>query len=246
MSEQTPGTPAGWYPDPENPGQQRYWNGSEWAAPAAPPPPAAPTPPPPPAVTPPAAAAPPPPAPMPPAPGQVPTAPPTSTNAIIGLVLSIAAWLICPIIAAIIALVLARNSSKEIAASGGTIGGAGINTATRIISWINIVVYGIAAIVFGILAVAGIGIFAQVASSVDPAINSQTGLADGEYVMDPTGSLVINDKCTFSGTVYTFDNATVADTTIYGEGPAQCGLGTDTSAIYFEVRGGVARIVEVQ
>jgi hypothetical protein len=30
MSEFTPGTPAGWYPDPQVPGQQRYWDGSAW------------------------------------------------------------------------------------------------------------------------------------------------------------------------------------------------------------------------
>lgn len=39
------GTPAGWYPDPENPGQSRYWDGTAWAAPsgvpATPHPPAA-------------------------------------------------------------------------------------------------------------------------------------------------------------------------------------------------------------
>jgi hypothetical protein len=29
-------TPAGWYPDPENAGNQRYWDGSAWAAPVAP------------------------------------------------------------------------------------------------------------------------------------------------------------------------------------------------------------------
>ena len=41
MSEQTP---SGWYPDPDNSAQQRYWNGTEWtddyapaAAPQAPP-----------------------------------------------------------------------------------------------------------------------------------------------------------------------------------------------------------------
>ncbi len=32
--------PAGWYPDPERPGQQRWWDGTQWAAsqPVAPPP----------------------------------------------------------------------------------------------------------------------------------------------------------------------------------------------------------------
>lgn len=32
---ETPSTPAGWYPDPENPGAQRYWDGNLWAAPVA-------------------------------------------------------------------------------------------------------------------------------------------------------------------------------------------------------------------
>ena len=65
-------TPAGWYDDPEEPGQQRYWDGTTWteqrqpgAAPASPapnppPPPGAPASPPPPAGTPPGAFAPPP------------------------------------------------------------------------------------------------------------------------------------------------------------------------------------------
>lgn len=29
--------PAGLYPDPERPGQQRYWDGTAWAAPKTPP-----------------------------------------------------------------------------------------------------------------------------------------------------------------------------------------------------------------
>ncbi len=31
-----PTTPAGWYPDPSQPGQQRYWDGSAWTAHSAP------------------------------------------------------------------------------------------------------------------------------------------------------------------------------------------------------------------
>lgn len=43
MDEQkaTPGTPAGWYPDPKMAGTQRYWDGERWtdnAAPLQPPP----------------------------------------------------------------------------------------------------------------------------------------------------------------------------------------------------------------
>jgi uncharacterized RDD family membrane protein YckC len=34
MSGQT--TPAGWYPDPEQPGQQRYWDGTSWTENRAP------------------------------------------------------------------------------------------------------------------------------------------------------------------------------------------------------------------
>jgi uncharacterized protein DUF2510 len=30
MEETTTQTPAGWYPDPERPGAQRYWDGFEW------------------------------------------------------------------------------------------------------------------------------------------------------------------------------------------------------------------------
>jgi hypothetical protein len=31
-----PNAPAGWYPDPQNPGQQRYWDGNAWVDPVAP------------------------------------------------------------------------------------------------------------------------------------------------------------------------------------------------------------------
>jgi hypothetical protein len=57
-------------------------------------------------------------------------------------VLSIVSWLVCPIIPAIVALVLAKKSGDEIAASQGRVGGEGLNTATKIVSWINIAFYG--------------------------------------------------------------------------------------------------------
>lgn len=91
--------------------------------------------------------------------------PPTSTSAIIGLVLAIASWFICPVILAVVALVLARSSSKEIEESAGQIGGAGLNTATRIISWINIGLYA--------LIIIGLAVFFLLAAflSAVPATN---------------------------------------------------------------------------
>lgn len=86
--------------------------------------------------------------------------PTTSTNAIVGLVLAVLSWVLCPIVPAIVALVLARQSDREIQASGGTVGGEGLNTATRVVSWINIGVWGTLIVVFAgfflVLFVAGI------------------------------------------------------------------------------------------
>lgn len=221
MTEQNPSPPPGWYPDPQHPGLQRYWDGVTWAPSATPPPnPGA-------------------------APQVVPT-PPTSTNAIVGLILAIVSWFLCPLIAAVAALFVARASDREITASGGRTGGAGLNTATRVIAWINIAASIIAGIVFVVFAALGIGMFAQVASTVNPLVNTQTGLADGRYVMDPSGSMVINDTCTFSGPVSTMDGASVKDTTVFGQGAAQCGLGGAADAVRFEVVSGVARILEVR
>ncbi len=67
-----------------------------------------------------------------------PAAPQTSSNAIIALILAIVSWAVCPIIPAIVALVLASSAAKEIEASGGRTQGAGLVTASRIVSWVNI------------------------------------------------------------------------------------------------------------
>lgn len=65
-------------------------------------------------------------------------APPTSTNAIIAFVLSIISWAVCPIVPAIVALVLAASAQREIAVGQGRVQGGGLVTAAKIISWINI------------------------------------------------------------------------------------------------------------
>jgi hypothetical protein len=67
----------------------------------------------------------------------------------VGLVLAITSWLVCPIVLAIVALVLAKKSGEEIAASQGRVGGEGLNTATKILSWINIGLYAVVLVILG-------------------------------------------------------------------------------------------------
>lgn len=83
-----------------------------------------------------------------PPPGYVPAVT-TSTSAIVGLVLAIASWVVCPIVLAVVALVLAKKSGDEIATSGGRVGGEGLNTATKILSWINIGIYAAVIVILG-------------------------------------------------------------------------------------------------
>ena len=73
----------------------------------------------------------------------------TSTSAIVGLVLAVASWILCPIVLAIVALVLAKKSGDEIAASQGRVGGEGLNTATKVVAWVNIGFYGAIVMIFG-------------------------------------------------------------------------------------------------
>lgn len=83
-----------------------------------------------------------------PPPGYVPAVT-TSTSAIVGLVLAIASWIFCPIVLAIVALVLAKKSGDEIAASQGRVGGEGLNTATKVIAWVNIGLYAAVVVILG-------------------------------------------------------------------------------------------------
>lgn len=179
------------------------------------------------------------------------SAPTTSTKAVTGLVLAIVSWILCPIILAIVALVVARSSSSEIAASGGRIGGAGLNTATRIIAWINIGIFIVVGIVVAGIAIFG-GIFAASIAPprVDPQINSETGLPDGAHRMEPVVLVVsTGDECTYTGTVYPPDNPAdlnAPEVSVYGKGATECPDAEGVDVVNFEVVGGVARIISVQ
>jgi hypothetical protein len=70
----------------------------------------------------------------------------TSNNAVVALILSVVSWVICPIIAAVVALIFANMAAKEIDASGGRIQGQGLVTASRWVAWINIGLFSAAII----------------------------------------------------------------------------------------------------
>jgi hypothetical protein len=71
----------------------------------------------------------------------------TSNNAVVGLILAVVSWVVCPLIAAIVALIFANLASKEIEASGGRVEGQGLVTATRWVAWINIGVVAAAIVI---------------------------------------------------------------------------------------------------
>lgn len=81
-------------------------------------------------------------------------APRTDTKAIVALVCAIGSFVVFPLIPAIVALVLAGQSRRQIAASGGALTGDGLNTASKVVAWINIGLSLLALVaVIGLLAV---------------------------------------------------------------------------------------------
>lgn len=58
------------------------------------------------------------------------------------------------------------------------------------------------------------------ARSLDPAVNTQTGLADGSYVLEPTASMHDGERCWFRGPVRGLSAA--GEVTIAGRGAVEC------------------------
>jgi hypothetical protein len=97
-------------------------------------------------------------------------------------------------IASILAIIFGKmgmNKAKQGLATNGGVAKASF--------WLGIVGL-ILTVIGGILAAVliGFGVNAAV-DTVDPAKNSQTGLADGNYGMEPTTSIFLNDRCSFGG-----------------------------------------------
>jgi hypothetical protein len=78
--------------------------------------------------------------------------PEKSPKALTALLLSIASFIVCPLVAAIAGLVVAGQAAREIASSNGRLGGSGKVRAARILGWLNIV-----AVIVGL--VAGVALF---------------------------------------------------------------------------------------
>lgn len=83
----------------------------------------------------------------------------TDAKAIVALVLAIGSFVVLPFLPAVAALFVASSSRRDIDAAGGRLTGAGLVTAARVISWVNIglCIAGVVLIVaaFGLFATAG-------------------------------------------------------------------------------------------
>jgi hypothetical protein len=177
------------------------------------------------------------------APPAAPVAAPQNGLGTAGLVMAILQFVCLGPIGSILAIVFGRmgmNKAKQGLATNGGVAKAAF--------WLGIVGL-ILTVLGGILAAVliGFGVNAAV-DSVDPAKNSQTGLADGNYGMEPTSSIFLNDRCAFGGAPISIETEQSLDTTVtvVGEGSAQCGPSMDTPEyVIFSVTGGVAQILEV-
>lgn len=65
-------------------------------------------------------------------------APKTDGKAVAALVLALLSFVLCPLVAAVVALILAGAAARSIRASGGAITGSGLVTGARVLGWLNV------------------------------------------------------------------------------------------------------------
>jgi len=79
----------------------------------------------------------------------------TEGTAITALVLAIVSFVVCPIIPAVVALFMCPGARRKIEGSGGALTGEGLVTAAKIISWVNIGLWGAGIALFVVLGIIG-------------------------------------------------------------------------------------------
>jgi hypothetical protein len=80
--------------------------------------------------------------------------PETETKSVVALICAVASFVAFPLVPAIAALVLARSAQRDIDASGGRLSGHGLNTAARVIAWVNIALCAVVVLVVVAIVVA--------------------------------------------------------------------------------------------
>lgn len=146
-------------------------------------------------------------------------------------------------IGSILAIVFGKIGMNKAARGEATNGGV-----AKAGFWLGII--GLILTVIGVVIAIVLVVFGvKVASdAIDPARNSQTGLVDGTYVMEPNTSLRINDRCSFGGPVANAGTgeSTGSSVTVVGEGSIQCAGSGTPDQVLFTVTGGVASINALQ
>lgn len=86
-----------------------------------------------------------------PAPPPGATQPTISTKAVLAFVIALIGLITCPLLGAIIGVILGGQAQSEIDLSGGRQTGRGLATAAVVIGWIAVVVFLIALVSFAII-----------------------------------------------------------------------------------------------
>lgn len=159
---------------------------------------------------------------------------------IIGLVLLCAygVGIILAVIAIVLGVIGLRRVKKGVATNRGM---ALIGVVLGIVTLV------VGAIIMTLLVIWGINTGPP--PSLDPANNSTTGLADGEYRLQVKEYFLFSDECSYTGTPIDLATGMAAgpSVTVVGLSETTCAFtGLKTGAVYFEVSGGVATVLRVE